>query len=85
MGEIYAKATNTLIWLGEEDESVARAMTLLQTFEGVWQTIYDPGDSGLNLHDLFAKFGSTNSPEAERALQESFGGFLGRSQAFQDI
>ncbi|KAI7779960.1 hypothetical protein LA080_000173 [Diaporthe eres] len=72
MGEIYARATNTLIWLGEEDENVVRAMTWLQRFFNAWEVLYSEGTEGV-APTIFGQVAVNISPESEKALQSAFG------------
>lgn len=72
MGDIYAEATTTLIWLGEEDDDVARAMTWLQRFFDVWVNLYPNGTTDV-IPIMFGRVGVNTSPEAENALQSAFG------------
>ena len=82
MGDIYAMATNTLIWLGEEDDDVSRAMTWLQRFYEVWRLLYTEGTENL-IPAFFARVGVNSSPEAEKAVQSAF---VGRqTEAYRNI
>lgn len=72
MGDIYTKATNTVIWLGEEDENVARAVVCFQRFFEAWESLYAGGAENLvPVH--FAGFGVNSSLDVENALQSAFG------------
>lgn len=82
MGEIYTMATNTLIWLGEEDDNIVRAVTWLRRFYEVWDILY-AGSIGNDIPAFFAKAGFKTMPEAEKALQLAF---LGRrAEAYRSI
>jgi hypothetical protein len=72
MGDIYGRATNTIIWLGEEDDDVTRAMVWLQRFYTVWEIQY-AGRTENVISAYFARVGVNDSLEAENALQSAFG------------
>lgn len=72
MGDIYARATNTMIWLGEEDDDVARATEYFQRFFEAWEILYAGGPENV-VPAYFAEVGTNNSLEAENALQSAFG------------
>lgn len=72
MGDIYARAGNTFIWLGEEDDNVARGMECLQRFLNVWEGYYPRGTTDV-IPIIFGRVGAKTSPEAEKALQSAFG------------
>lgn len=71
MGDIYARATSTLIWLGEEDDNVARGMKWLQHFLNVWEVYYPKGTRDV-IPIIFGRVGAKTSPEAEKALESAF-------------
>ncbi|KAL1856453.1 hypothetical protein Daus18300_010720 [Diaporthe australafricana] len=85
MGEIYAAAVNTVIWLGEEDEDVARAMVWLRRFRDVWETLDIPVDFGNHFQDMLFRFGANDGLERERTLQTAFGERSSRLKAYRDI
>lgn len=82
MGDIYARAANTLIWLGEEDDYVARAMTWLQRFFNMWVILYAEGTQTI-IPTIFGRVGINTSAEAEKALQSAFGNR--RDEAYRNI
>lgn len=71
MGEIYARATNTLIWLGDEDDDIARAMMWLQRFHEAWKVIY-PERTESDTSSFCGRMGVNSMAEAEKALQSAF-------------
>ncbi|KAK2026715.1 hypothetical protein LX32DRAFT_641630 [Colletotrichum zoysiae] len=63
MGDIYAAARSTVIWLGEESDEVRMAFGWLRRFaDGAWDSISDPGSITRN--------------QAEDMLQAAFGRHL---------
>ncbi|KAG6361226.1 hypothetical protein INS49_009450 [Diaporthe citri] len=72
MGDIYARATSTLIWLGEEDDDVARGMTWLQRFVNARMVLYAE-DTETVIPTIFGRVGVNTSAETEKALQSAFG------------
>ncbi|KAK7718933.1 hypothetical protein SLS63_010346 [Diaporthe eres] len=82
MGDIYARAANTFIWLGEEDDNVARAMTWLQRFFNTWVILYAEGTQTV-IPTIFGRVGVNTSAEAEKALQSAFGDR--RDEAYRSI
>lgn len=82
MGDIYARAANTFIWLGEEDDNVARAMTWLQRFFNVWVILHAEGTETV-IPTILGRVGLNAHLEAEKALQSAFG--ERRDEAYRDI
>lgn len=86
MGEIYTSATSTLIWLGEVDGHVARAMEWLQRFYDVFVTIEQHPEVSKSWVDrLFTTSDGANSRYTEDALQAAFGEHPTRVEACRDI
>lgn len=85
MGDIYSRATNTLIWLGEEDDDVARAMGLLHRFRGVWDTLGLPDFSWGQMQSLVVQFGGENNAQVESIFRAAFGGHPKHLHACRDI
>lgn len=85
MGDIYSRATNTLIWLGEEDDEVARAMKLLGRFRGVWDTLGVPGFCRGQMQSLVAQFSGENKARVGSTFRAAFGEHPGHLHACRDI
>lgn len=85
MGDIYSWATNTLIWLGEEDEKVAQAMELLRRFRAVWDTLGLPDFCWGQMQSLVVQFDGQNNAQVESTFRAAFGEHPRHLQACRDI
>lgn len=86
MAEIYAAASKTLIWLGEEDEHVIRAMECLERyFEAV--KAYDcPEGTTNSWDDIYSKsHGANKVTMALKTVQRAIGDEAARIKAYEDI
>lgn len=92
MGDIYSAASITLIWLGEDDDSITRAFDLLGRFQRAWQPFMESLSSGPtgsvdNAHwlALRGRLLENDHSEAQGILQAAFGDKSSQTNAFRDI
>ncbi|KAG8170164.1 hypothetical protein KVR01_000909 [Diaporthe batatas] len=86
MSQIYAAASKTVIWLGDEDGHVARAMESLERFLVAVKTFDCPEGATNSWDDIYFKSQGPNKlPMALKTLQKTFGGEASRIEAYGDI
>lgn len=85
MGDIFAAAENTVIWLGEEDGDVAPAMDLLHRFWHVWEKLGIPEDWAYDFQSMVFRFSDKGNQKTNGALQSAFGEISSQLEAFRDI
>lgn len=90
MGDIYAKASTTVIWLGDADDHVARAFDWLRRFSNIWESLKESFDipDFIDLtkrRELEAIFAQSDNAEARDALRAVFGEEMSPAKAFEDI
>lgn len=85
MGDIYATASKTVIWLGEEDDGVTRAMEWLKHLCKVLETFDCPGGSTNSWEDLESKIYQMDFTVAQSVFQEAFGDTESHFRAYRDI
>lgn len=90
MGDIYATASITVIWLGDADDHVTRAFDRLRRFSHIWKYLTE----SLNISDyitltagkeLEARLAQNDNSEAHKIMQDTFGDATSRDKAFEDI
>lgn len=96
MSDIYATATTTTIWLGEEDEYVVRAFHWLTRFRGVLESIADlqPMFNSVERHlspdtdevrTVVSQLASDNHQMARKIFHAAFGDHASLDMVFRDI
>lgn len=86
MGEIYAAATFTVIWLGSDDVHIRKAFFWLERFSDVFDTLNVP--EFVNAADeqaLGARMSADDHLEARVVLWKAFGDTSSQTKAFRDI
>lgn len=90
MGDIYSRASITVICLGEEDDHIIRAFDWLAAFWTTWMPLMeslnitgriDPSQKDA----LFAKLSENNHSKARAILRTVFGDQSNQNTAFEDI
>lgn len=81
MGDIYAKAISTMVWLGEEDADITRGMLRLSGFSAVWARFYRPE----KWQEQVSILEGDKSPATESILKSAFGEEATQIEAFKDI
>lgn len=90
MGDIYATASITVIWLGDADDHVKQAFHWLRRFSNIWEPLMKSLEMSefLSLRDgteLEARFAENDNAEAHDILRAAFDDEMGRAKAFEDI
>lgn len=85
MGEIYAAAEFTLVWLGE-DEQITRAFDWLERFSDVYDTLNISGPKDDEQEQMLAaRLSANDNLEARTILRNAFGDETSRGRALQEI
>lgn len=86
MGEIYAAATFTVIWLGSDDEHIRKAFHWLERFSDVFDTLNVPESVDATAEQaLTARMSADDHVEARAVLRKAFGDTSSQTTAFREI
>lgn len=86
MGEIYAAATFTVIWLGSDDEHIRKAFHWLERFSDVFDTLNVPESVDAAAEQaLTARMAADDHVEARAVLRKAFGDTSSQTTAFREI
>ncbi|KAG8164155.1 hypothetical protein KVR01_006073 [Diaporthe batatas] len=86
MHDIYSKASGTMIWLGEGNETTARAFDSLRRLHDILKSDYQKYRDGAETRrDCFERYRANDNIVVRNLLQASIGGLSAQIEAFSDI
>lgn len=86
MHDIYSKAAGTMIWLGEGNETIARAFNSLRRVHDIFKPDYQKYRDGLETRrDCCTRYRANDSVVSRNLLQAALGGLSSQLEAFSHI